>query len=97
MCAHLPRLGRTRPTRPVLTISRVGHHDGTSHGASYWCVGRGAGAPSMSGFCGDDDRICRKTLVSSVFDSRFRLRPACGFQRIVAVFCARSLSLIADK
>lgn len=97
MCAHLPRLGRTRPTRLVLTISRVGHHDGTSHGRRTGVSGRGAGAPSMFGFCGDDDRICRKTLMSSVFDSRFRLRPACGFQCFVTVFCARSLSLIADK
>lgn len=41
MCAHLPRLGRAKSTRLVLTISRVDHHEDTAD----------AGARSMSGFC----------------------------------------------
>ena len=38
--------------------------------------------------CGDDDRICRKTLVSSVFDSRFSVMPGLW---ISALFCMLGL------
>lgn len=83
MCAHLLRLGRVRPTRLVLTISRVGHHEDTSHEASS-SVGRDAGADFLAVSCGDDDRICRKTLISSVFDSRFPVVPGAGSVRPAA-------------